>query len=165
MSDIKKKFRKFIRGGAEAVHSGIELGLDEGASFGSGGGANEFASFGEGGEGDGEAVLEGAGEFGGEGRAEKENGLADSCATELDAFGRKGDAELFASCLGEVAGDGDEAVAVGVIFNDGENLGFGRERTAYRAEVVAEGRKGNLAPGADVAGNFHRMRIKGGKEG
>jgi hypothetical protein len=30
---------------------------------------------------------------------------------------------------------------------------------------VAEGRKGNLAPGADVTGNFHRMRIRGGKEG
>ena len=139
--------------------------MNKGASFGSGGGADELAGFGEGGEGDGEAVLEGAGEFGGEGGAEKENGLADSCVTELDAFGGKGDAELFASCLGEVAGDGDEAVAVGVIFHNGENLGFGRERTAYRAEVVAEGRKGNLAPGADVAGNFHRMRIKGGKEG
>jgi hypothetical protein len=165
LSDIKKKFRKFIRGGAEAVHSGIELGLDEGASFGSGGGANEFASFGEGGEGDGEAVLEGAGEFGGEGRAEKENGLADSCATELDAFGRKGDAELFASCLGEGPSDGDKTVTVGVIFNDGENLGFGRERTTYRAEVVAQGRKGNLAPGADVTRNFHRMRIRGGRRG
>jgi hypothetical protein len=46
LSDIKKKFQKFIRGGAEAVHSGIKFGLDEGASFGSGGDADEFASFG-----------------------------------------------------------------------------------------------------------------------
>ena len=165
MSDIKKKFRKFIWGGAEAIHSGIELGLDEGASFGSGGSANEFASFGEGRESDGEAVLEGAGEFGGEGRAKKENGWADSCVTELDAFGRKGDAELFASCLGEVAGDGDEAVAVGVIFDNGENLGFGRERTAYGAEIMAESRKGDLAPGADVARNLHGIRLRGRKDG
>lgn len=165
MSDIKKKFRKFIWGGAEAIHAGIELGLDEGASFGSGGGADEFASFGEGGEGNGEAVLEGAGEFGGEGGAEKKNGLADSCITELDAFGGKGDAELFASCLGEVAGDGDEPVAVGVIFDNGENLGFRRERTAYGAEIMAESREGDFAPGADVARNLHGIRLRGRKDG
>jgi hypothetical protein len=139
--------------------------LDEGDGLGSGGGADELAGFGEGGESDGEAMLEGAGEFGSESGAEKKNGLADSSAAELGALGCKSDGELFASNLGEGPSDGDETVTVGVIFNDGENLGFGRERTAYRAEVVAEGRKGNLAPGADVAGNFHRMRIKGGKEG
>lgn len=139
--------------------------MDEGDGLGSGGGADELAGFGEGGESDGEAMLEGAGEFGSESGAEKKNGLADSSAAELGALGCKSDGELFASNLGEGPSDGDETVTVGVIFNDGENLGFGREKTAYRAEVVAEGRKGNLAPGADVAGNFHRMRIKGGKEG
>jgi len=91
--------------------------------------------------------------------------LADSSATELSALKDKGDAELFASSLSKGPSDGDETVTVGVIFNDGENLGFGRERTTYRAEVVAEGRKRNLAPGANVTGNFHRMRIRGGKEG
>ncbi len=139
--------------------------MDEGDGLGSGGGADELAGFGEGGESDGEVMLEGAGEFGSESGAEKKNGLADSSAAELGALGCKSDGELFASNLGEGPSDGDETVTVGVIFNDGENLGFGRERTAYRAEVVAEGRKGNLAPGADVAGNFHKMRIRGGKEG
>ena len=139
--------------------------MDKSDGLGSGGGADELAGFGERGEGDGEAMLQSAGEFGSESGAEKENGLADSSATELGALGDKGDAELFASSLGEGTSDGDETVTVGVIFNDGENLGFRRERMAYRAEVVAEGRKGNLAPGADVAGNFHRMRIRGGKEG
>jgi len=91
--------------------------------------------------------------------------LADSSASELGALGDKGDAELFASSLSKGTSDGDETVTVGVIFNDGENLGFGRERTTYRAEVVAEGRKRNFAPGANVTGNFHRMRIRGGKEG
>ena len=139
--------------------------MDESASFGSVGGADELAGFGEGGEGDGETMLQSAGEFGSESGAEKENGLADSSAAELGALGDESDGELFASSLGEGPSDGDETVTVGVIFNDGENLGFGREKTAYRAEVVAEGRKRNLAPGADVAGNFHRMRIRGGKEG
>jgi hypothetical protein len=138
--------------------------LDEGDGLCSGGGADELAGFGEGGEGDGQTMLQSAGEFGCESRAEKEDGLADSSASELGALGDKGDAELFASSLSKGTSDGDETVTVGVIFNDGENLGFGRERTAYRAEVVAEGRKRNLAPGADVAGNFHRMRIKGGEE-
>ena len=46
LSDIKKKFRKFIRGGAEAVHSGIKFGLDEGDGPRSGGGADELAGFG-----------------------------------------------------------------------------------------------------------------------
>ena len=110
-------------------------------------------------------MLQSAGKFGSESGSEKENGLADSCGTELDAFGRKGDAELFASCLGEVAGDGDEAVAVGVIFDNGENLGFGRERTAYGAEITAESRKGDLAPSADVARNLHGIRLRGRKEG
>ena len=110
-------------------------------------------------------MLQSAGKFGSESGSEKENGLADSCGTELDAFGRKGDAELFASCLGEVAGDGDEAVAVGVIFDNGENLGFGRERTAYSAEIMAESRKGDLAPGADVARNLHGIRLRGRKDG
>ena len=139
--------------------------MDEGDGPASGGGADEFAGFSEGGEGDGEAMLQSAGEFRSESGAEKENGLADSSAAELGALRNKSDGELFASSLGEGLSDRDETVTVGVIFNDGEYLGFGRERTAYRAEVVAEGRKGNLAPGADVAGNFHRMRIKGGKEG
>jgi len=139
--------------------------LDKGGGLCSGGGADELAGFGEGGEGDGETMLQSAGEFGSESGAEKENGLADSSAAELGALGDESDGELFASSLGEGPSDGDETVTVGVIFNDGENLGFGREKTAYRAEVVAEGRKGNLAPGADVAGDFHRMRIRGGKEG
>ncbi len=119
MSDIKKKFRKFIRGGAEAVHSGIEFGLDEGDGLDSGGGADELAGFGERGEGDGEAMLQSAGEFGSESGAEKENGLADSSATELSALGDKGDAELFASSLSKGTSDGDETVTVGVIFNNG----------------------------------------------
>jgi hypothetical protein len=139
--------------------------LDKGDSPSSGGGADELAGFGERGEGDGEAMLQSAGEFGSKSGAEKENGLADSSTAELGALGDKGDGELFASSLGEGLSDGDETVTVGVIFNDGENLGFGRERTAYRAEVVAEGRKRNLAPGADVTGNLHRMRIRGGREG
>jgi len=139
--------------------------LDKGGGLCSGGGADELAGFGEGGEGDGETMLQSAGEFGSESGAEKENGLADSSAAELGALGDESDGELLASSLGEGPSDGDETVTVGVIFNDGENLGFGRERTTYRAEVVAEGWKRNLAPGADVAGNFHRMRIKGGKEG
>jgi len=139
--------------------------LDEGDGLGSGGGADELAGFGEGGEGDGETILQSAGEFGCESRAEKENGLADSSAAELGALGDESDGELFASSLGEGPSDGDKTVTIGVIFNDGENLGFGRERTTYRAEVVAEGRKRNFAPGANVTGNFHRMRIRGGKEG
>ena len=109
--------------------------------------------------------MQSAGEFGSESGAEKENGLADFSAAELGALGDESDGELFASSLGEGPSDRDETVTVGVIFNDGENLGFGRQRTAYRAEVMAQGRKGNLAPGADVTGNFHRMRIRGGKEG
>ena len=139
--------------------------MDEGDGLGSGGCADELAGFGEGGEGDGETMLQSTGEFGCESGAEKENGLADSSAAELGALGDESDGELFASSFGEGTSDGDETVTVGVIFNDGENLGFGRERTAYRAEVVAEGRKRNLAPGADVTGNFHRMRIRGGREG
>jgi hypothetical protein len=139
--------------------------LDKGDGLCSGGGADELAGFGEGGEGDGETMLQSAGEFGSESGAEKENGLADSSATELGALGDESDGELLASSLGEGPSDGDETVTVGVIFNDGENLGFGRERTTYRAEVVAEGWKRNLAPGANVTGNFHRMRIRGGKEG
>jgi len=109
--------------------------------------------------------LQSAGEFGSESGAEKENGLADSSAAELGALRDESDGELFATSLGKGPSDGDETVAIGIIFNNGENLGFGRERTAYRAEVVAEGRKGDLAPGADVTRNFHRIRIRGGKEG
>ena len=139
--------------------------MDEGDGLGSGGGADEFASLGKGGESDGEAILQSAGELGCESRAEKEDGLADSSTAELGALGDESDGELFASSLGEGPSDGDKTVTIGVIFNDGENLGFGRERTTYGAEVVAEGRKRNFAPGASVTGNFHRMRIKGGKEG
>ncbi len=109
--------------------------------------------------------MQSAGKFGSESGAEKENGLADSSAAELGAFVDESDGELFAPSLSEGPSDGDETVTVGVIFNNGENLSFGRERTAYRAEVMAQGRKGNLAPGADVTGNFHRIRIKGRKEG
>jgi len=57
LSDIKKKFRKFLRGGPEAVHAGIEFCLDKGDGLGSVSGADELAGFGEGGEGDGEAML------------------------------------------------------------------------------------------------------------
>jgi len=139
--------------------------LDEGDGLSSGGSADELACFGEGGEGDGQTMLQSAGEFGSESGAEKENGLADSSAAELGALRDESDGELFATSLGKGPSDGDETVAIGIIFNNGENLGFGRERTAYRAEVVAEGRKGDLAPGADVTRNFHRIRIRGGKEG
>ena len=93
--------------------------MDKGDGLGSGGGADELAGFGERGEGDGEAMLQSAGEFGSESGAEKENGLADSSATELGALGDKGDAELFASSLSKGTSDGDETVTVGVIFNNG----------------------------------------------
>ena len=139
--------------------------MDKGDGLGSGGGADELAGFGERGEGNGQAMLQSAREFWSKSGAEKKNGLADSSAAELGALGDKGDGKLLTSSLGEGTSNGDETVAIGVIFNYGENLGFGRKRTAYRAEVVAEGRKGNLAPGANIAGNFHWMRIKGGKEG
>jgi HEAT repeat protein len=69
-------------------------------------------------------VAEGEGKFEGQSGAKEEDGLTDACLAELDALGSAGDAKLLAAGSGKGASDGNEAVAVSIVFDDGENLIF-----------------------------------------
>jgi hypothetical protein len=63
LGDKKEEFRKFLRGGAEAIHSGVEFGLDECGEARALGSPGKFPGFGKGGESKGEAMAEGVGKL------------------------------------------------------------------------------------------------------
>jgi hypothetical protein len=86
--------------------------------------AGKFLSLRNGGKSGGEAVAEGEGKFEGKSGAKEEDGLTDACLAELDALGSTGYAKLLAAGSGKGASDGNEAVAVSIVFDDGENLIF-----------------------------------------
>ena len=139
LGDKKEEFRKFLRGGAEAIHSGVEFGLDECGETCALGRAGEFPGFGKRGEGEGEAMAKGERKFKRKGGAKNQDGLADSCLAKLNPLCNAGDTKLLAPGLVEGAGDRNEAVAVSVILDHGQNTDVAGQATTEGAKIVAEG--------------------------
>ena len=121
------------------------------------GNAGKFPGFGERGEGEGEAMAEGGGKLERKSRSKDQDGLTNSCLTELDTLCDAGHTKLFATSSGEGSGDRNKTVAIGVIFNHGEDLASVGKATTEGAEIMAEGGQRYLAPGTGIARNFHGM--------
>lgn len=155
MSDKKEEFRKFVRCGAEAIHSGVEFGLDECGEARALGSPGKFLGFGERGEGEGKAMAEGEGKLERESGSKNQDGLANSCLAELDTLCDTGDTKLFATGTSEGSGNRDKTVAVGVIFNNGKDSASAGKATTEGAKIMAESGQRYLAPGAGISRNFH----------
>jgi len=155
LGDKKENFRKFFWVGAEAIHSGVEFGLDECGETCALGRAGEFPGFGERGEGEGKAMAEGEGKLERESGSKNQDGLANSCLAELDTLCDTGDTKLFATGTSEGSGNRDKTVAVGVIFNNGKDSASAGEATTEGAKIMAESGQRYLAPGAGISRNFH----------
>jgi hypothetical protein len=124
LGDESKEAKKVAGVGTEAIHSGIELGLNSGDGPRALRHAGKFLSLRNGGESGGQSVAEGEGKFEGQSGAKEEDGLTDACLAELNALGSTSYAKLLAAGSGKGASDGNEAVAVSIVFDDGENLIF-----------------------------------------
>ena len=122
--------------------------MDQGSSTGFFRRAGQLVCFLEGGKGHGEAMGKGHGKFRGQGGAEEKNRLADAGLAQFGPFRSKSDAELLATGAGEGLGDRDEAVAIGVVFDDRENTGALGSGAPQGAEIRPQGGKGNVAPSA-----------------
>jgi hypothetical protein len=131
---------------ADALHAGIDFQVDFGGGAEGGGGFVDEEEFLDGGGGEAEVVLKEKGDLLGADAAEDEDGLVDAGLAEGDAFFEKGDAEGVDAAVGEVLGGGDEAVAVGVGFDDGHHLG-GADVSADGGEVGGEGGQVDLRAG------------------
>ena len=79
----------------------------------------------DGGSGEGEVIFEEEGDLIAEDAAEDKDRGGDAVLAEEDAFFEEGDAEVGDVQGGEVASDLDEAVTVGVGFEDGHDGGRG----------------------------------------
>jgi hypothetical protein len=161
LSDKKEEFRKFVWGGTEAIHSGVEFGLDECGEARALGSPGKFAGFGERGEGEGEAMAEGEGKLERKSRSKDQDGLTNSCLTELDTLCDAGHTKLFATSSGEGSSDRNKTVAVGIIFNHGEDSASTGKATTESAKIMAEGGQRYLAPGAGISGGFHETYRRG----
>jgi hypothetical protein len=139
LGDKKENFRKFFWVGAEAIHSGVEFGLDECGETCALGRAGEFPGFGKRGEGEGEAMAEGVGKLKRKSGAKNQDGLTNSCLAELDTLCDAGDTKLFATGSGEGSGDRNKTVAIGVIFHHGEDSALAGKATTEGAKIMAEG--------------------------
>ena len=106
-------------------------------------------------------MAEGEGKFEGKSGAKEEDGLTDACLAELDALGSTSDAKLLAARSGKGASDGNEAVAVSIVFDDGENLIFAWQGATKSSQVVAECGQRDFAPSAKIAGGAHRNQSRG----
>ena len=72
---------------------------------------------------------------------------ADAGLAQFGPFRSKSDAELLATGAGEGLGDRDEAVAIGVVFDHGEDTGALGSGAPQGAEIRPQGRKGDRTPG------------------
>ena len=137
---------KIPRFGPEAIHAGIQLGLDESRGAGFFRCAGQFASFGERREGNGEPMGEGDGKFRGQGGAEQKDRFPDAGLAEFGAFRGEGDAKLLATRAGEGPRHGDQTVAIGVVLDHGQHAGSPRGSPAQGPEVGPQGGEGDCAP-------------------
>jgi len=137
--DKKEEFRKFHGVGTQPIHSRVEFGLNEGWEACATRCAGQFPGFGKGGEGEGEAMAKGERKFKRKGGAKNQDGLADSCLAKLNPLCNAGDTKLLAPGLVEGAGDRNEAVAVSVILDHGQNTDVAGQATTEGAKIVAEG--------------------------
>jgi hypothetical protein len=157
----KEETRKISRPGAETVHSSIQLGLHQGYGSGFGGGLGKFACLLDGGNRDREAVLEGKGIFRRQSRSQQKDGLTNSSSAECDPFRCTGDSKFLATGLGQSAGYGNKAMAIGIVFDNGQDSRSFRNNFSERPEVVPKGGKRDLTPYPGVVRNFHGFRIRG----
>jgi hypothetical protein len=83
----------------------------------------------------------------------------------LDTLCDAGHTKLFATSSGEGSSDRNKTVAVGVIFNNGEDSASTGKATTESAKIMAEGGQRYLAPGAGILGGFHETyrRVESGR--
>jgi len=151
--DIRDKPLEFGRLGPKPVHAGVELRLDQGGGAGFLCSPREFLRLLQGGKGYGEAMSEGDGKFRGKGGAKQKNRFPDAGLAQFRPLRGEGDAEFLATGPGKGTGHRDQAVSVGVVLDDGENADAAGSGGAENAQVGAQGRKGNRAPGAERGGH------------
>ena len=84
--------------------------------------------------------------FAGPKTGEEQNRLANSCFAQLDAFGGTGHAKSLDTQTREMFADFDRAEAIGIRFDDGEDLAFGADLAADQAQIVGDRGEGNLSP-------------------
>jgi hypothetical protein len=119
------------------------------------GSPGKFPGFGERGEGEGESMAEGEGKLERKSRPKDQDGLTNSCLTELDTLCDAGHTKLFATSSGEGTGDWNKTVAIGVIFHHGEDSASAGKATTESAKIMVQGGQRYLAPGTGIARNFH----------
>lgn len=134
---------------AAAAHAGVDGEVDIEGLAGGGGEGVEVGGFVEGGEAGDPAVGDDFGAFFIEAGAEEVDGGLDVGGGEAAGFADIGDAEEGEVLVIEGAGEGFEAVAVGVGFDDGHEM-LAAE-IAGHGEVVAEGGEVDFGPGAGGA--------------
>ena len=134
--------------GPEPVHAGIELGLHEGGGAACFRRAGQFPRFRQRGEGDGKPVGEGEVKFRGQRGAEQKDRLPDAGLAKFGAFRGEGDAKLLTARAGKGPGHGNQAVAIGVVFDHGQDAGARRGGAAQGPEIGPQGGQRNSAPGA-----------------
>lgn len=135
---------------AEAVKAGVNLKVNSGGSVltpgGFGDGFGDDAAL----DGDVEVVEDGLVGLNGEDRGKDDDAALDAGVAEGDAFGNGRDSEKVYARAGGHAGDGDEAVPVGVSFGDeGEADPFSNLRF-QREEIVAQSVQVDFRPGARI---------------
>jgi len=106
-------------------------------------------------------MLKGKGIFRRQSRSQQKDGLPNSGSAQCDPFRCTCDPEFLTTGLGQSAGYGNKTVAIGIVFDNGQDSRSFWNDLSEGSEVVSKGGERDLTPYPGVVRNFHAFRIRG----